>query len=115
MYKYIISLLVLSLFVVLTLVNLLPNEVVAINLIFMDTPALPGVVWLYFGVILGSFITIPIMLHQAKKSRATIINQHVKQESKRIKKMRKRPEKASVHKTTPDNNINPNQDIDNKK
>lgn len=102
MYKYIISILIFIVFLIITVINL-NGDNISLNLILFKTPALPGIVFVYIGIVLGAIITMPIMVIQTKKKDSKVLTQHMKNETKRMKQKAKKTEEQAVLK----GNINP--------
>lgn len=95
MYKYIISILVFIVFLVITVINLNGDNNISLNLILFKTPVIPGIIIFYIGIAIGTIIAMPLIVMQAKKKDSKVLNQHMKNETKRMKKQKKKTDDST--------------------
>lgn len=94
MYKYIAGILAFILFLIITLINL--EQKVSVNLIVYQTPSIPSIIFFYLGIVLGAIMTIPVIVYHNRRSNEKVLKQHMKNESKRLKKQGKKSDTSSI-------------------
>lgn len=90
MSKYLLSISLLTIVLIITLLNIgNPDTYITLNFLVVKTAPIPGILVLYIGMIIGSLFTLPIIIQSSKNSKNRIINKQMKKEEKRIKKIKK--------------------------